>query len=278
MPAPIGICVTWVTKLEYRLSSTRVTRVSVFTLILIKPSHYDDDGYVISWLRSAMPSNTLAVLNGLAEDCAHRHVLGDDVEIRIELLDETNTRIPVRRLVRMISRGGAGGLVCLVGVQTNQWPRALDLARRFRSAGVQVCIGGFHVSGRLAMEEGVTPDLQEAIDLGVSLFAGEAEGRLETVVADAARAEMKPVYDFLAEPPVLANAPTPIMSTDRVKRTAGAQASFDAGRGCPFACSFCTIINVQGRTSRFRSADDVERIVRAHLTRATATGRPSSIV
>ena len=41
--------------------------------------------------------------------------------------------------------------------------------------------------------------------------------------------------------------------------------SFDAGRGCPFKCSFCTIINVQGRTSRWRDADDVEKIVRANL-------------
>jgi radical SAM superfamily enzyme YgiQ (UPF0313 family) len=41
--------------------------------------------------------------------------------------------------------------------------------------------------------------------------------------------------------------------------------SFDAGRGCPFSCSFCTIINVQGRKSRSRSADDVERIVRDNL-------------
>ena len=40
--------------------------------------------------------------------------------------------------------------------------------------------------------------------------------------------------------------------------------SFDAGRGCPFQCSFCTIINVQGRKSRRRTPDDVERIVRAN--------------
>ncbi len=41
--------------------------------------------------------------------------------------------------------------------------------------------------------------------------------------------------------------------------------SFDAGRGCPFLCSFCTIINVQGRKSRRRSADDVEEIIRRNL-------------
>ena len=41
--------------------------------------------------------------------------------------------------------------------------------------------------------------------------------------------------------------------------------SFDAGRGCPFQCSFCTIINVQGRKSRWRNADDVEKIIRANV-------------
>ena len=44
----------------------------------------------------------------------------------------------------------------------------------------------------------------------------------------------------------------------------GTTPSFDAGRGCPFQCSFCTIINVQGRKSRYRTADDVEKIVRAN--------------
>ena len=55
----------------------------------------------------------------------------------------------------------------------------------------------------------------------------------------------------------------PILPARRVQRTAGSVTSFDAGRGCPFQCSFCTIINVQGRKSRRRSPDDVEQIVRA---------------
>jgi radical SAM superfamily enzyme YgiQ (UPF0313 family) len=50
-----------------------------------------------------------------------------------------------------------------------------------------------------------------------------------------------------------------------VERTAGTNSSFDAGRGCPFQCSFCTIINVQGRVSRSRSPDDVERVVRENM-------------
>ncbi len=234
----------------------------VFHFVMIKPSHYDDDGYVIQFYRSAMPSNTLATLYGLAEDCRRRRVLGDDVEMKFTPVDETNRRVRVAKIIRTIERDGGGGLVGLVGVQSNQFPRAMDLARRFRAAGIQVCIGGFHVSGCLAMLPELTDELQEALDIGVSLFAGEAEGRLETVLKDAHHRELKPLYNYMPDLPSLENAPTPILDVKVVKRTGGAQASFDAGRGCPYLCSFCTIINVQGRKSRYRSADDIERIVR----------------
>src|SRR2546423_8357721 len=95
-----------------------------FKLILVKPSHYDDDGYVIQWLRSAIPSNSLAALYGLARDCAERRVLGDDVELDINAFDETNSRIRPDRLPGMIETA-AGGMVMPVGVQYNQFPRAL---------------------------------------------------------------------------------------------------------------------------------------------------------
>ncbi len=52
----------------------------IFHFVMIKPSHYDDDGYVIQWLRSGMPSNSLAMLHGLAADCAERNILGEDVD------------------------------------------------------------------------------------------------------------------------------------------------------------------------------------------------------
>jgi radical SAM superfamily enzyme YgiQ (UPF0313 family) len=65
--------------------------------------------------------------------------------------------------------------------------------------------------------------------------------------------------------PNIAGVATPVLPAERVHLTAGATTSFDAGRGCPFACSFCTIINVQGRKSRRRSPEDIERIVRANV-------------
>ncbi len=234
-----------------------------FSLVLIKPSHYDDSGYVIQWWRSAIPSNTLAVLNGLALDCRARRVLGHDVEIDISAFDETNTRIQPRRVARIIGRDP--GLVCLVGVQSNQYPRAMDISRALRQLGVQVVIGGFHVSGTLSMLPGVQPELQEAMDLGISLFAGEAEGRFETVLRDAYTGSLKPLYNHMDDLPNIALAPIPILPKTKVGRVSGHITSFDAGRGCPFQCSFCTIINVQGRVSRRRSAGDIEQIVRANV-------------
>jgi hypothetical protein len=62
--------------------------------------------------------------------------------------------------------------------------------------------------------------------------------------------------------PALAGEPPPILPRKHVLRTSGSLSSIDLGRGCPYQCSFCTIINVQGRKSRIRSADDLEHIVR----------------
>jgi len=234
-----------------------------FSIVLIKPSHYDDDGYVIQWFRSAIPSNTLAVLNGLALECKERGVLGDDVDIDVTAIDETNTRVRPERIIRQM-RGGAG-IVCLVGVQSNQFDRAMDLARQFRAAGVQVCIGGFHVSGCIAMLPELTPELKEAMDLGVSLFAGESEGRFDLVLRDALNGTLQPLYNYMKDLPALEGTTLPILPASQIKRNGGKLTSLDAGRGCPFLCSFCTIINVQGRKSRRRTVDDVEQIIRQNI-------------
>ena len=41
-------------------------------LLLIKPSHYDDEGYVIQWWRSYLITNALAVVASLFTDAAER--------------------------------------------------------------------------------------------------------------------------------------------------------------------------------------------------------------
>ncbi|HZB54747.1 MAG TPA: radical SAM protein [Reyranella sp.] len=245
---------------------------STFQLVLIKPTHYDDDGYPITWLRSHIPSNTLAALYGLAEDCRKRQVLGPDVDIVARPIDETNSRIRADRIVADIKRSGGRALICLVGVQSNQFPRAVDLARQFIKAGLPVALGGFHVSGCISMLPVMPPEIQAAMDMGISMFAGEAEeGRLDEVLCDAWNGTLKPLYNYMDDLPSMEGAPPPSLPTAALARNEGRISSFDLGRGCPFQCSFCTIINVQGRKSRFRTADDLEAIVRDNYRQGITT-------
>ena len=234
-----------------------------FQLILIKPSHYDNDGYVVQWLRSTMPSNSLAAVFSLANGAAARQLLGPGLPIDVMAMDETNTRVKPKEIARRIADKGGLGLVGIIGVQSNEFPRAVDIARALRAAGVQVMIGGFHVSGCLAMLKETPSDIKEAQALGISIYAGEAEEGLDEVLLDAAKGELKPLYDHLKHLPDIGDiASPPFLPVDFVRRTIGNVTSFDAGRGCPFQCSFCTIINVQGRKSRYRTPDSVEQIVR----------------
>jgi radical SAM superfamily enzyme YgiQ (UPF0313 family) len=129
-------------------------------------------------------------------------------------------------------------------------------------AVASVAIGGFHVSGCLSMLDGRAVELDACRDLGISIFAGEAEGRLEAVLQDAVAGRLAPVYNFMNDLPGMEGTVVPFLPKRYVTRTLGLSTSFDAGRGCPYQCSFCTIINVQGRKSRHRSADDVEYLVR----------------
>lgn len=235
-----------------------------FQIHLIKPTRYDDDGYPLQWWRSIIPSNSLACLAGIVEDALARGALSG-APADVHVVDEIHSHVDPRRIMRDIERQGGKGVVFLVGVQTNQFPRAMDMARQFRAAGVPVAIGGFHVSGCISMLKQLPPELAEAQALGIGLFAGEAEeGRIDEVLLDAMHGQLKPLYNHLKDTPNIAGAPIPFLPKVQVDKNINRYSSFDLGRGCPFECSFCTIINVQGRKSRFRTPDDLEAIVRAN--------------
>ena len=234
-----------------------------FHIHLIRPTRYADDGYPLQWWRSLIPSNSLACVSGLVRDALARGVLQGQARPTVFDVDEINARVDPAAILARAKRAGANLLICLVGVQTNQFPRALDLARVLRAGGAPVCIGGFHVSGCLAMLDALPPELAEAQALGISFFAGEAEeARIDAVLEDGFAGALKPVYNHLKQTPSLGGAPIPFVGDTVVQRNLNRYSSFDLGRGCPFECSFCTIINVQGRRSRFRTADDLEAIVR----------------
>lgn len=232
-------------------------------IVLIKPSKYDDEGYVIRHFRGVLPSNTLACLHGLTRDVAERRLLGDDIELEVEIYDDTVQAIPFKRILRSHRLPGRRTVVALVGVQTNQFPRAADLARRFRAGGLQVLIGGFHVSGMLALSAGITPEIQELIDLGVTVVKGEVEETWAELLRDAVEDRLRPVYDFLDRKPDIFSSAMPVIQRDYLKKFVASNfGTIDLSRGCPFNCSFCSIINVQGRKMRVRSPELLAQTLR----------------
>ncbi len=231
-------------------------------VVLIRPGKYDDDGYVIRHFRGVLPSNTVACLYGLTEDAAKSARFAGRVEIGICIYDESVHKVVPEKIARRLLRSGARVLVGLVGVQTNQFPRAADLARRFVAAGCITMIGGFHVSGALAMSKTMPPELQEMLDAGVTLVKGEVEDCWADILEDIVENRVKPLYDIVDRPP-LTYAPVPTIPPGYMKRFVFKQfGTIDTGRGCPFGCTFCTVINVQGRKMRFRSPELILQRIR----------------
>ena len=242
-----------------------VRRLAIY---LIKPSKYDEDGYVIRYWRGVLPSNTLASLAGLTEDVRARGALGKDLRWTVELIDETVQRVDVPRVLRIGRRHGTKVIVCLVGVQSNQFARASDLALAFRAAGLEVLIGGFHVSGSLAMLPQVPREIRALMDAGVRVVAGEIEGRWEGILQDAVGGARRTLYNFLAEPPPLDASPLPQTTRRYLRRLVAPNfTTIDCGRGCPFNCSFCTVINVQGRAMRLRDPARLLAMIRENYRR-----------
>jgi radical SAM superfamily enzyme YgiQ (UPF0313 family) len=212
--------------------------------------------------KGVLPSNTLACLHGLTEDVRERNLLGD-IDIRVHRYDEMVDKIPIDKIVRFHRRSGERVVVGLVGVQTNQFCRATDIALELRGHGVPVVVGGFHVSGMLAMFPEVTPEIQKLIDAGVSVVAGEVEHRWGDILRDAYEGKLEPIYRYINDLPDLANTPQPVVSREYLKKFVTSNfGTIDCSRGCPFNCSFCTIINVQGRKTRHRSPECIAETVR----------------
>jgi radical SAM superfamily enzyme YgiQ (UPF0313 family) len=254
-------------------------------ITLIRPTNYTDDGYPIQMRVGVIRSNTLTQMGTLARDLVN-YPFFSGVSLNIRMIDEAIKRVPAKEIIRRSGIPGVKTIVMLVGVQSNQFPRAQDIASWFLpvrqsarlnaeggqgSGGQQnipVMIGGFHVSGMRAMV-GLTADLREALCKGIILVAGEVEGeRLPAIVEDVVRGRAEPLYNFLSPTPDLSNIPTPRLTKADLKGFASPYSTIDTGRGCVFTCDFCTIINVQGRTMRCREPGQVVEFVRRNYHEA----------
>ncbi len=250
------------TTVERETESTALSAgVRELRITLIRATNYTDDGYPIRARVGVIRSNTLTQMATLVRDLAN-HPYFKNTPLRVRLIDEAIQRVPEKEILRGSREPGVREIVMIVGVQSNQYPRALDIAHKFIQNHIPVLIGGFHVSGMMAMV-GLTSDLREALSRGIILVAGEVEGgRLGTVVEDVVRGRAEPFYNFLSPTTDLGNIPIPRLTRSDVKSFASPFSTIDTGRGCVFTCDFCTIINVQGRTMRCRDPRQVVEFVR----------------
>ncbi len=228
---------------------------------LVRATNYTDDGYPIKTRVGVIRSNTLTQMGTLTRDITNDPFF-KGVALNVRLVDEAIQTIPVQEILRKSRLPGVKAIVMLVGVQSNQYPRALDIASWFLPNDIPVLIGGFHVSGTLSMI-GLTSDLRDAMTKGIILVAGEVErGRLSTVLEEVIRGSAQPLYNFLNPTPDLTDLPIPRLGREDIKGFAAPFSTIDTGRGCVFTCDFCTIINVQGRTMRWRNPVQVVEFIR----------------
>ena len=120
------------------------------------------------------------------------------------------------KIAARIKQPGHAGIVCLVGVQSNQFPRAM--AHRARSSAPRASrsrSAASTSSGCISMLKELTPELKEAIDLGITLFAGEAEEQFEPFLQDVHAGKAKPLYNYMHDLPNLQGRRSPICRAAR---------------------------------------------------------------
>jgi radical SAM superfamily enzyme YgiQ (UPF0313 family) len=97
---------------------------------------------------------------------------------------------------------------------------------------------------------------------------GEVEETWGGILADALEDKLQPLYDFLDNKPDLCNQPVPMIHRRYLRRFVTSNfGTIDCSRGCPYNCSFCSIINVQGKAMRTRSIDVLAHAIRENLRR-----------
>src|SRR5215472_7808334 len=147
-------------------------------VIIIKPSKYAITGDVERFRRGFMPNSTVPYIRSLTPSSI------DDVSIETIAIDEyVQTDLQYLDALR---NPGPSTLLAVVGVQSHQFPRALDLAAFARANGVQHCvIGGPHP---------MTCDTSMVQNRGVSFALAEAETIWPRILSDAIQGELQPVY------------------------------------------------------------------------------------
>lgn len=205
-------------------------------VVLIKPSKYGVDGAVERFKKGYMPNATLWHIASLTPERI------SDVPVTVHTIDEYVWQ-DLEYLRLLHHDPDVTTLVALVGVQSHQFHRALDLAAYARHHGVRHCIiGGPHP---------MTCDTASLQGRGVSFALAEAELIWHEILDDAIMGELRPVYGADRRwterlPSVVINPPT---QQDLARYGAPILGLYPV-RGCPYKCNFCSVIKISGRQVR----------------------------
>jgi len=221
-------------------------------VIIVKPSKYGADGYVERFRWGFMPNSTLTHIKSMT---APTH-LGRSIEIHA--FDEY-VEGGLRYLSLLQSSEDHPTLLALVGVQSHQFHRALDLSAYALAHGVEHCvIGGPHP---------MTCDTSMLQGRGVSFALGEAESCWPSILEDAMNGGLRPVYGAGEWPPIAPPVLVP-PSRESLRRYVVPMLGIYPARGCPYTCTFCSVIRIAGRQIR---SQPIETTILS-LRRAKAAG------
>src|ERR1700730_8510801 len=264
--------------LELGASQSALSRASMqpepcrtVRVYFIKPSRYDEEGYVQFFRYGVQPNNTLTVLAALNDTFNKRYSAQRNVYLQTVLWDEICDGVVSPETIRAIKEkareDGVELLIGLAGVQSNQYPRGRDLGLQFVAQGLPTMMGGFHVSGY--------PESCKFLNTcGITTIVGEAENLWGEIVEDFLRGELKLHYavregiraktgqeDIIV--PLTPEAQLPVIDDRYLTRFFNeSMTTIDTSRGCPFTCSYCSVKNVMGRTMRSREPNAVVHWVR----------------
>src|SRR5256712_9522370 len=209
-------------------------------VVIIKPSKYGMTGYVERFHRGFMPNSTVPYIRSMTPASI------DGVPIETYAIDEyVQTDLKYLDLLR---NPGSPTLLALVGVQSHQFQRGLDLAAFARANGVEHCvIGGPHP---------MTCDTTVIHSRGVSFAVAEAEMVWLPILRDAIRGELQPVYGREQRWAQELQAPVVIPPSKRdLRRYFVRMLGIYPARGCPFTCNFCSVIKIAGRQIRSQAIE-----------------------
>jgi radical SAM superfamily enzyme YgiQ (UPF0313 family) len=195
-------------------------------ILFIQPTQYAGDGKLCKQRRINLPGLAFPLL--AAYTPPHW-----EVEVKIEVVDDVSFDTDAD--------------IVGIGTMGHAMFRGIEIAKEFRDRGKTVVFGGYMAS--IAAEEG--------LKYADSIVVGDAEYAYPRMLRDFERdGKLQPIY----KDPVASLDGLPVPRYELLlDKPIGNMLPVQAGRGCPYNCSFCSIACLYQGKYLFRPVDEVIR-------------------